>query len=157
MSHELTGEQSHFLEIGKLIRAMKEKFGEEAYQVAEKYFGELALSRWKEKAEKSESNSIESLVEQLCEPLRSWEPVPGSTFDYKAEKTESGVQLKCTRCNCYDLAKYLGITEEAYYIFCITDPYIVKGFNPDIGFKRTKTLMQGDDYCDHCYYYKNKE
>ncbi|MHA2213812.1 MAG: L-2-amino-thiazoline-4-carboxylic acid hydrolase [Candidatus Thorarchaeota archaeon] len=25
------------------------------------------------------------------------------------------------------------------------------GFNPKMKFERTKTLMEGDGYCDHCY------
>lgn len=46
--------------------------------------------------------------------------------------------------------------EMANYIFCAGDPYIVEGFNPKMGFKRTKTLTLGDDCCDHFYYYKDK-
>jgi hypothetical protein len=29
-----------------------------------------------------------------------------------------------------------------------------EGYNPRIAFKRTKTLMEGDDYCDHFYGYR---
>ncbi|MFC2012727.1 L-2-amino-thiazoline-4-carboxylic acid hydrolase [Chloroflexota bacterium] len=32
---------------------------------------------------------------------------------------------------------------------------MASAFNPDIGFQRTKTLMRGDDCCDHIYYLKH--
>ena len=44
-----------------------------------------------------------------------------------------------------------------YLYMCLSDYSIIEGYNPDIGFKRSKTIMQGDDYCDHCYFWKEKE
>jgi hypothetical protein len=35
--------------------------------------------------------------------------------------------------------------------FCNEDAFIVEGYNPAIKFHRTKTLMEGDDCCDHRY------
>lgn len=154
MSNELTDEQKfrmhHFTEMAKLIRAFRERFGEEAYQVVTHQKGECAFSEWKGIAEKNESNSIETLIKNLWEPLRS------EGWEYEIEETVAGFQMKCTCCPLYDLAKYCGITEEAFYMFCETDKYIAEGFNPNIGLKMTKTLMQGHDCCDHFYYYKDK-
>ncbi len=155
MPEELTQEQifrmQHSTEMARLIRAFKERFGDEAYQVAAQLNGNKAFSEWRELARKSENNSIESLISLL------WEPLKSQGFEYEFEKTNDGFQMKCTRCGFYELAKYCGITDEAFYMVCEADPYIVEGFNPNIGFKRTKTLMQGHDCCDHFYYYKNKE
>jgi len=39
-------------------------------------------------------------------------------------------------------------------MFCQNDFYIAEGFNSKIGLKRTKTLMEGHDCCDHFYYMK---
>ena len=41
-----------------------------------------------------------------------------------------------------------------YQHTCSVDECIATTFNPQIGFRRTKTLMQGDEYCDHFYYMK---
>ena len=154
MSDGLTQEQKirmqHSTEIAKLIRAFKERFVDEAYQVAAQLNGNKAFLEWQELAGKSENNSIESLIALL------WEPLRGQGFEYEVEKTETGFQMKCTRCGFYEMAKYCGITDEAFYMVCEADPYIAEGFNPNIGFKRTKTLMQGHDCCDHFYYYKDK-
>lgn len=152
MSVELTPEQKfnmyHSTEMAKLIRAFKERFGMEAYQVVRKLNGEGKISEWKAIAGQNGDNSIESLLKLL------WEPLRGQGFDYEIEKTDLGFQIKCTRCAFYDLAKYCGFTDEAFYMFCEGDPYIAEGFNSRIGFERTKTLMQGDDCCNHFYYYK---
>ncbi len=155
MSNELTVEQKlrmqHSTETAKLIRSFKEHFGEEAYQVAVQHNGDKAFSEWRNIAEKCEDDSIESLINLL------WEPLKTQGFEYDVEKADGGFQMKCTRCGFYELAKYCGITDEAFYMVCEADPYIAEGFNSNIGFKRTKTLMQGHDCCDHFYYYKNKE
>jgi len=140
---------SHFLETAKLIRTLKERFGEEVYQIAARQIGERAFAEWKSIAEKSEKKSIDELVKFL------WEPLKKEGFDYEVKQTDLGVQMKCTRCGFYDLAKHFGITEEAFYIVCESDPYITCGFNSNIGLKRTKTLMQGHDCCDHFYYLRD--
>jgi predicted ArsR family transcriptional regulator len=154
MPEGLTQEQKlrmqHSTEMARLIRAFKERFGEEAYQVVAQITGNKAFSEWQEVAGKSENNSIESLISLLWEPLRA------QGFEYEVLKTDVGFQMKCTRCGFYELAKYCGITDEAFYMVCEADPYIAEGFNPKIGLKRTKTLMQGHDCCDHFYYYKDE-
>ncbi len=154
MPEVLTQEQQfrmlHNTEMARLIRAFRERFGDEAYQLVTQLNGGKALLEWREIAEKSENNSIESLIALL------WEPLKAQGFEYEVEKTQAGFQIKCTRCGFYDMAKYCGITDEAFYMVCEADPYIAEGFNPYIGFKRTKTLMQGHDCCDHFYYYRDR-
>jgi predicted ArsR family transcriptional regulator len=152
MSNELTEAEQfrvmHYGGIAELIRAFHAQFGDEVYKTVEKVNGEKALADWQEKAKKNGSNSIEDILKLL------WEPLKNEGFQYEEEKTATGYQMKCTYCPIVDLAKYLGITKEAFHMFCGSDFYIVEGFNPKIGLKRTKTLMQGDDCCDHFYYMK---
>jgi len=152
MAVELTAEQKfrlhHFKEMASLIRAYKEAFGEAAYQVAVKHSGEKAFAEWKEIADLRESNTIQDLIELL------WKPLQKEGFEFTISETNEGVHATCTKCALHDLAQYLGITEEGFYMFCESDPYIVEGFNPNIGLKRTKTLMQGHECCDFFYYRK---
>ena len=149
LTHEQKAEEQLLTTMAWMLKIMKDRFGDEVYDVFVKEEGENARSLWKSIGEKANDNSIESLIQHLWEPLRE-----KGDFEYTVEKTESGVQIKCTKCHPYDLAKQHGITEQVYYMGCEMDPFIVEGFNPNIGFKRTKTLMQGDDCCDHFYYYK---
>ena len=137
--------------VGNVIKAMKERFGEEVYDVLVKLNSKGIKEEWKKKAEEHGDNSIESLIMLL------WEPLSEHGFDYTVEKTEAGVQIKCTKCPNVDVALRHGVGEQMYYDICKGDWSIVEGFNPNIGFTMTKTLMQGDDCCNHFYYYKDKD
>jgi len=53
------------------------------------------------------------------------------------------------------MAKRHGITEQLFYMCCENDQFIAEGFNYNIGFKMTKTLMQGDHCCDPFYCYRD--
>ncbi|MCL2109000.1 MAG: L-2-amino-thiazoline-4-carboxylic acid hydrolase [Oscillospiraceae bacterium] len=153
MSQNLTAEQNfriyHFTETAKLIRAFRKNFGEETYAIVVKQRGEQAFDTWRKIAADNASNTIHDLIKLL------WKPLQNEGFEYQVCETESGVKVNCTRCGLHDLARHCGITDEAFYMFCECDPYITEGFNPNIGLKRTKTLMQGHDFCDFLYYYKN--
>ena len=72
-------------------------------------------------------------------------------------ESETGMQNIVTKCPIYDTAKRLGLTEEIYYLCCASDPFMAEGFNPNIGFKRTKTLMEGDECCNNFLYYKKEQ
>jgi predicted ArsR family transcriptional regulator len=131
-----------------LLRIMKEHFGEEAYQIYMKEENGRVRRNWSKIAEENGDNSIESLIKRI------WEPLP-SSFEYTMEKTEAGVQFKCTKCPIADRALRLGVGEQMYYAICSNDFAAAEGFNPNIGFTMTKTLMQGDGCCNHFYYYKD--
>jgi predicted ArsR family transcriptional regulator len=93
-------------------------------------------------------NDIQGIIRFL------WEPLPEQGFEYTYEKTADGVLFHVTKCPIADLAKKMNLCEWGYVFSCCSDYYIVEGYNKNIGFKRTKTIMQGDDYCDHFYYNK---
>ncbi len=84
-----------------------------------------------------------------------WEPLRLKGFEFTYENKDNGVQFKCVKCPIYELAKEIGATDWLYHHTCSADPFIVEGFNPKIGFKRKKTLMQGDECCDHFYFIKD--
>jgi hypothetical protein len=45
----------------------------------------------------------------------------------------------------------LNAADWLYALVCASDPYTAASFD-GIRFERTKTLMQGDDCCDHAYF-----
>ncbi|MDR2600303.1 MAG: L-2-amino-thiazoline-4-carboxylic acid hydrolase [Oscillospiraceae bacterium] len=159
MSNELTAEQEKqvqdridervCIEKANLLKIMKDYYGEEAYRVFAKADGEEVRLLARKRAEELGDNSIEPLLNELFEAFRE------QGTEYTMEKTDSGYQINCTKCRAYDIAERFGIQEQMYYMNCTADPYIAEGFNSNIGFKRTKTRMLGDEYCDHFYYYKD--
>ena len=159
MSTELTPEQETQVEervvegihtwMAWFLGIMKEHFGEETYRVFTKADNERVRQQWSKIAEECEDNSIENFIKI------QWN-TGINDLGHKVEVTESGFQVTCTKCKANDLPKRHGITEEMFYITCASDSSAAEEFNPNIGFKRTKTLMQGDDCCDHFYYYKKQ-
>ena len=138
-----------FAQMSRLLKIMKEHFGEEAYDILWEANRERVKEGWRKKAEEHGDNTIESLIKLIWEPL-------SQDFEYTMEKTEAGVQFKCTKCPVADRALRLGVGEQVYYFVCKNDFAAAEGFNPNIGFTMTKTLMQGNDCCNHFYYYKDK-
>ena len=85
-----------------------------------------------------------------------WKWVLDEGIEYEVQDTDEGSQFKVTRCPLAEMARELGAADWGYICFCADDPPMVAGFNPNMGFRRTKTLMHGDDCCDHFYFMKDQ-
>ena len=134
-----------------LLNALAEQFGKEkVVEIVEMVVAENARAEWAEIAREEGSNTIDDLVRILLEPLRD-----GQGFEFTLEERDGGVQMHCTQCSHVELAKEVDGREWLYYLVCGGDPYIVEGFNPKMGFQRTKTLMEGHDCCNHFYFMKD--
>ncbi|MGY5852896.1 MAG: L-2-amino-thiazoline-4-carboxylic acid hydrolase [Candidatus Thorarchaeota archaeon] len=71
--------------------------------------------------------------------------------EFTIERNEEGIQIRCTKCPHADAYRAIGRIEQGLLFKCSEDPPIVRGINPEIKFTRTKSLMSGDDCCDHHY------
>jgi hypothetical protein len=101
---------------------------------------------WEEISRGQPSQTIADLVRLL------WGPLPEAGFDVAVENQPDGVQILCTRCPHADLAKQINASEWLYHLVCSGDPHAAAGFNSQIGFRRTQTLMEGHPCCDHFYF-----
>jgi hypothetical protein len=124
---------------GKLSR----KFGPGVLEtVKEDVIGaaEAALAK-----EKLGSRGLDAVMDLL------WDKV-GSDLDFQVlERTDKKLRIKVTRCMWADEMRALGAAETGFATNCSWDYGFCRGLNPAIRFTRTKTLMQGDDCCDHAY------
>jgi predicted ArsR family transcriptional regulator len=130
-----------------ILDRMKKRFGPEVYEVVEEMVAERTLNQWSQIAKGEKSHTAADIIRLL------WEPLKTRGFEFTVEYKEDGIQVYCTKCALYDLAREINGTDWMFYLNCGTDPHIVEGFNSDIGFRRTKTLMEGHDCCDHFYAY----
>jgi hypothetical protein len=53
--------------------------------------------------------------------------------------------------------KELDAEDIGYLVACNPDHAYAKACNPRVKLRRTKTLMQGDEHCDHVWYWDEKE
>ena len=130
-----------------LFEALRDKFGSDVAQVVEQSNSASVCQAYLAGA--TGEGTIEALINLVWEPLRS------QGFEFTVTPSEKGVQIQCTACPWARLYRNLGGAEWGYRLYCAVDEPLVEGFNPNIGFKRTKTLMEGDDCCDHLYYWQD--
>ena len=97
---------------------------------------------------REEGGSFDDLVRLL------WGPLPELGFEFSSERLPDGLQFCVTRCPHAELAVRMSgnAADWLLHLVCATDLYVVDAFDPPIRFQRTKTLMQGDDCCDHAYF-----
>ena len=65
------------------------------------------------------------------------------------EDTPHAFELKVTECLWAKTFREMGAADIGYVLLCHTDYADCQGFNSGITLTRSKTLMQGDDCCNH--------
>jgi hypothetical protein len=67
------------------------------------------------------------------------------------EDTPRKLTLHVTECLWAKVFKEMKATDLGYVLFCHPDFAYAEACHPNIKMRRTKTLMQGNDYCDHTF------
>jgi len=128
-----------------MLRSLRNLYGERVINVASAAYQSTMRQRWKRIGEESEKKDIDGLFNRLWETSKS-------LFSYEVtHKDENSLELKVRSCFWADEFRRLNAADIGFELCCMADFYIVEGFNPTIEYKRNKTLMKGDDCCDHRY------
>jgi hypothetical protein len=132
----------------ELLGACADRFGEAtALAVIDRVVAENVRREWAELAAREGKNGVADLARLLLHPLQG---APGWSFTLSEER--GGLQLRCTACPHATLGRALGISRWIAHLVCGGDPHLVAGFNPRMGFHRTRMLTTGHDHCDHFYF-----
>ena len=137
------------------LRAMVEAGGPGVLEAVDAKNRAAIVAGWKEIGAAQTDRTIETFVnvlwETMCRP---------DGLQFTAAVEPGKMQMHCTYCPWVEVAKAAGSTEIGFHLLCKSDEAMIAGFNQAAGpgekqivFTRTKTLMQGDDYCDHTYTY----
>lgn len=70
------------------------------------------------------------------------------------EETPDKLVFHVTECLWTDVYKEAKAADLGYALLCQPDFAYAQACHPKIKMKRTKTLMQGDSYCDHTFYWE---
>jgi L-2-amino-thiazoline-4-carboxylic acid hydrolase len=130
------------------IRAVEGVYGDAGVQIISRAFAESWTEAGKERAKASPDNSLRSFcsaIELICIGSHEWT---------KLEDSDTRQAYRFTRCMWAEAFRELEAEDIGYWVLCQGDSAMASSFNPMIGFSRTKTLMMGDDCCDHVYYLK---
>ena len=67
------------------------------------------------------------------------------------EQSAARYAFNVTRCRYAEMYRELGIPDLGVLLSCGRDSALIEGFNPQIKFIRTKTIMESAPLCDFCY------
>jgi hypothetical protein len=132
------------------VQAVKAEYGDAGVQTIRRAFAESWAESGKEMAKASNDKSLCtfcSALEQMSIGSHEW---------IKLEDSDTRQVYRFTRCMWAEAFRELEAQDVGFWVLCQNDASLASSFNPMIGFSRTKTLMMGDDCCDHIYYLKKQ-
>jgi len=109
---------------------------------------ENAKRQMAEYAKKLGKNDLSAFTQDLRQPNRFWQNV--LTFQV-IEDTPRAFEVKVTECLWAKTYREANAGDIGYVLSCYGDFASAEGFNPKMRMIRTKTLMQGNDCCNHRY------
>jgi len=92
-----------------------------------------------------QKRDLETVIEVL------WKPSGGLLLYQVEQQTPDFLKLRVTRCLFAEAMRKHEAANIGLAFYCAYDYGFCQGLNPEIGFTRTKTLMEGDAFCDHAY------
>ncbi len=136
------------LAIVPVIKAVSKRIGTQAAQEILKEVNEQeAFERGRTMMKILGQNGINELAADVA----SWGE--GGTWEMEVlEQTSTTYFLNVLRCPYYEKYKELGIAEFGVALSCCRDEPFARGLNPKLTLLRSKTIMEGADFCDFRYY-----
>lgn len=135
-----------------MLKRLDDTYGSTVLKAVAHFLKINILKAWKKTGEKEAHEGIE--IDDFIRLL--WVPLKDTGFEYTYKKEDNKVTFHVTKCPVFDLAEKTGMHQWFYHLACVTDFYSTPAFSSNIGFSRLKTLIQGDECCDHAYFYKSQ-
>jgi predicted ArsR family transcriptional regulator len=130
----------------EMFDALKAALGEQVEDVIRQTASRNACQLIQFLGQQAGSRTIDDLVDVL------WEPLRGKGYEFTRQKTADGVHMRCTVCPFASMYRAMNGAGWGFALYCAVDEALTTTFNPQIGFRREHTLMEGHDCCDHFYF-----
>ena len=140
----------------QLIKEFERVFGRKrTFEIVGKANEKFAVEFIKKELKEKPIKNFEEFKALVKQDMRSpfWSHVLTVTFP---EETPQKIVFNVTECLWAKTFKELNATDLGYILWCRPDFAMARAYHPNIRLKRTKTLMQGDSYCNHAYCWKEK-
>ncbi len=137
--------------VGPLLRAFSDEVGEEkARMILQNVVRQIAQIGGCNAAQLLGGNDLSS----LAEAVDSWRVGDALTLEI-GRQDEQAFEFNVTRCRFAEMYHRLGLKDLGAILSCSRDAAMIEGFNPEISFTRTQTIMEGAPHCDFRYYKKS--
>ncbi len=130
------------------LNRWEEDYGSKMDELAMGLLAQKTQEGWRNWAQKNNLYTLEDFIRSAWE---GW-----TEGEFIIERNPNQVQIYCTKCPMADSYLSIGKSNMGKIFHCSEDPHMVSGFNPELKFGRTKTLMDKDNCCNH-YYSDNPE
>ncbi len=136
------------LAIVPVITAVSQRIGKEsALDILREVNQQEAFQRGRNMAKLKGKNGINELVDDVA----SWGA--GGIWEMEVlEQTSTTYFFNILRCPYYEKYRELGVDEFGVELSCCRDEPFARGLNSKLILRRSKTIMEGADYCDFRYY-----
>jgi len=140
------------LAIAPVIKILFEKIGkEEALAMLKEANQEEAFQRGKDMMKSEKNNGIKELIKDVS----TWGD--GGILEMEVlEETSNTYFFNVHKCPYYEKYKELDLTELGVGFSCCRDKPFALGFNPKLKLIRSKTIMEGSDFCDFRYFLESE-
>ena len=133
--------------VAPLLERLGEEFGrEEVMRVARDVVVGVAAEQGAALADAAGGNDLVS----FAGTLDAWTKGDALEIDV-IEQSPDRYAFNVTRCGYAEMYKALGIPELGAMLSCERDGSLMDGFNADIEFSRSQTIMGGASHCDFLY------
>ena len=133
--------------VAPLLERLGDEFGQERVrEIAAEVIVDLAKSQGATMAEMLGGNDLSFFADSM----EAWTRGGALEIDI-VEQTADRFAFNVTRCKYAEMYRELGDADLGARMSCNRDGTMVEGFNPDITFTRTQTIMGGASHCDFVY------
>jgi hypothetical protein len=129
---------------GRFQNGLREKFVALLKGVIDEYAKEQSAAY----AKKLGKNDLAAYTQDMRQLNPFWQHA--LTFQV-VEDTPKAFEIKVTECIWAKTFREAKAADLGYVLSCYGDFAAAQGFNPKMRMSRTKTLMQGEDSCNHRY------
>jgi len=136
-----------FKKLIPVLQGLAKELGEDHFlEALKKVAFESALKAGQARGRQLPCNDLAAFTDSGSEPSHFAKHVLTREI---VEDTPQAFELKVTECLWAKTFREMGAADIGYALLCHTDYADCLGFNPRITLTRSKTLMQGDDCCNH--------
>ena len=129
--------------VAPLLERLADRFGPDVYDIARDVIVDVARAQGATLAERVGDDTLPA----FAAALGAWS-ADGALETEVRELTDEIFAFDVTRCRYAEMYRALGLERLGATLSCNRDGSLMEGFNPDIEFTRTQTIMSGADHCD---------
>ena len=129
--------------VAPLLERLAATFGDGVYDIARDVIVDVAREQGAALAEHLGDDSLPA----FAAGLGAWS-ADGALVSEVIELSDESFAFDVTRCRYAEMYRSLGLDDLGATLSCNRDGSLIDGFNPNVEFTRTQTIMSGASHCD---------